>query len=202
MNEREAQVVTDMSLNVRTLVGFSLVLSLLAVGSIRGADAQAGHFRVALSALGDSGINGKSLLVAGRDRVIAEIDAENLTPKNAYTVWFIYIDNPANCQTPDCSDASPVGNDPLVVFGRMDSLVADKTGSAHFSGNLRGFRLSKGSLVQLLVFGHGMASETDNRYRARQLLTPQDPGLGDAMGAPIDGPVGQGVAIAVFNVQE
>ena len=43
-------------------------------------------------------------------------------------------------------------------------------------------------------------SETDNRYRARQLLTPQDPSLGDAMGAPIDGPVGQPVAIAVFNI--
>jgi hypothetical protein len=132
--------------------------------------------------------------------VIAQINAENLTPKDAYTVWFVYIDKPANCQTPDCSDASPVGNNPLMVFGRMDSLVADKTGRAHFWGDLRAFRLSKGSLVWLLVFGHGMASETDNRYRARQLLTPQDPSLGDAMGAPIDGPVGQGVAIGVFNI--
>jgi hypothetical protein len=48
------------------------------------------------------------------------------------------------------------------------------------------------------MFEHGSASTSDNRFLARQLLTPQLPVLGPpGLGAPADGNVGHPVALAV-----
>jgi hypothetical protein len=48
------------------------------------------------------------------------------------------------------------------------------------------------------MLGHG-AAQTDNRLRARQLLTPQMPKLGSpAAGDWVDGEAGSPVAYAIF----
>jgi hypothetical protein len=83
----------------------------------------------------------------------------------------------------------------------MDGAIAGASGRLHFTGNFRDLRFSHGSMVWIIMFEHGPASTTDNRFLARQLLTPQLPVLGaPGLGAPADGNVGHGVALAVFNI--
>jgi hypothetical protein len=135
--------------------------------------------------------------------------AKKLTPGDAYTTWFAYIDDPKECGnypmgTPGvCADPDAVlpADSPTVVFGRMDGAIADASGRLHFTGDFHDLRFSHGSTVWILLFEHGSASTTDNRFLARQLLTPQLPPLGaPGLGTLADGPVGHGVALAVFNI--
>jgi len=149
-----------------------------------------------------SGIAGKATVCAGDDGVAVRVNVEHLTPGFAYTVWFVYFDQPSACQTPNnCQPIDTLGTNPIGVFGRFDSVVADESGEADFSNALRDFRLSSGSHVHMAIFTHGLASENDNRFRARQLLTPQRPPLGaPGLGAPADGIVGQLAAAAIFVV--
>src|SRR5438093_6223182 len=81
----------------------------------------------------------------------------------------------------------------------MDSPVVAWSGHVRFSGNIPG--ICPGSQVQIILIGHGPAS-TNTLSRARQLLTPQDPGLGSALGAPIAGPAGVGKGISVFTAPQ
>jgi hypothetical protein len=144
-------------------------------------------------------IGGTARLCAGGAGVRADLSAEQLTGGEAYTIWFVYFDNPAACAAQPCAGADALGDDPVAVFSRMDGVVADGAGAARFAGTVRDLRLSKGSVVWLLMFGHGPANAEDNRARARQLLTPQSPMLGaPAAGAAADGEIGKGVARAVF----
>jgi hypothetical protein len=157
----------------------------------------------------DSAIQGSAELCIDEDLVHATMRTENLTPGDAYTIWFAYIDDPTKCgnykggKPGVCQDEDfflPAEN-PAGVFGRMDGTIAGKSGRARFTGSFRDLRFSHGAVVLLLMFGHGPASSTDNRYLARQLLTPQLPVLGaPGLGATIDGAPGHGVAVAAFNV--
>lgn len=149
-------------------------------------------------------ISGHGTLVVNKEGVDAIIRAENLIPGVAYTAWFIYFDNPALCMVPgQCGpgDAKLPEDNPVGVFGRMDSAVAGTNGQLTFKGMLRDFRVSAGSAVYVELFVHGPASTMDNRALARQLLTPEAP----VLGAP-----GLGVgttqrafpaAIAMFSIQ-
>lgn len=156
---------------------------------------------------GNSGATGHAALCVNDDGLKAKMKVTNLVPGNAYTVWFIYFDNPAACAVSGCSPAdltTPIPDAghptlaPAGVFGRMDSAVADEDGEARFSAKLQDFKVSKGSLIWLFVFNHGLAS-TDNQERARQLLTPETPGLG-APGLGLLLRKGFGAGVAVFNI--
>ena len=133
--------------------------------------------------------------------VRTHINAQNLTPGNPYTVWFVYFDNPMNCLNPGhCTPAdttTPLA-DPEGVLGRYDSLIATSS-RATFSGHV-GVVPSSGSVITMAIFGHGSLS-ADGHIRARQLLTPQDPSLGaPGLGTSSDGTEGGPVAHAVFVI--
>ena len=156
-----------------------------------------------------SGITGSADLCIDRNHATVSEWAENLLPGHAYTTWFAYIDDPAQCGhyvggTPGvCADPDAVlpAASPIVVFGRMDGAIAGASGRLHMTGSFRDLRFSHGSTVWIIMFEHGLASATDNRFLARQLLTPQFPVLGaPGLGAPADGNVGHGVALAPFNI--
>ncbi|MEO1245623.1 MAG: hypothetical protein AAFX56_08045 [Pseudomonadota bacterium] len=149
-------------------------------------------------------LSGRGKVCASKHGVLSHMRVRGLTPGNAYTVWWVYIDNPDSCAgirlTPENSEvpfAEPSGYagrcgladfftpneagdglDPLAVFGRMDSAVAENARRTWFVGDLRGLTPSPGSQVWMLVFGHGPADVGDGRQLARQLLTPEDPGTG------------------------
>jgi hypothetical protein len=132
----------------------------------------------------------------------AIIRAENLIPGAAYTAWFIYFNNTSQCLTPlECGppDLTMPATNPTGVFGRMDSAVAGTNGQLTFKGTLRDFHVSAGSAVHIALFAHGPASTTDNRERARQLLTPEAPGLG-APGLGVGVQKGFLVGAVIFDI--
>jgi hypothetical protein len=161
------------------------------------------------SVAGPSSITGSAELCLDRNHATVSEWAENAISGHAYTTWFAYIDDPAQCGhypggTPGvCSDPDAVlpANSPTVVFGRMDGVIAGSSGRLHMTGAFRDLRFSHGSIVWIIMFEHGPASANDNRFLARQLLTPQLPPLGPpGLGAPADRNVGHPVALAVFKI--
>lgn len=150
-----------------------------------------------------SGITGNASLCVDEESLSTTLRTRNLVPGTAYTVWFAYFDNPANCIVagqcggPDLVTpaASPTG-----VFGRMDDAIAGSNGRLTFRGNFRGFRAAPGSTIILFLFTHGSADPTDLRERARQLLTPETPGLG-APGLGVGVRKGFGIASATFQIE-
>lgn len=165
--------------------------------------------QASVQALGGSGIQGAAQICVEGNNTTVNMITQGLVAANAYTIWFVYFDNPSLCGSYAggtqgvCTgtDAIYPPNSPVGVFGRMDGTIAEASGSARLTGRFQGLQFSHGSIIWLLMFGHGAASTTDNRFLARQLLTPQKPVLGPpGLGAPDDGAVGSGVALAKFNV--
>lgn len=158
-------------------------------------------------------IQGDAFLCSDAEGVRARLHVKGLQPKHAYTIWFFYWDDPADCIKPgECAleDLTPPGQcagpldlrgfNPLGVLGRLDSAVAPRNGKMTFAGRVRGLHLSNGSQVWLFIAAHGEAHVSDNRARARQLLTPEDPLIGaPLLGNCVDQPSVPG-AIAVFNI--
>jgi len=154
-----------------------------------------------LVTLNNSGVTGNAKMCVNASGVHTRITAQNLTPGNPYTVWFVYFDAPQNCLNPGhCTPAdttTPLA-DPEGVLGRYDSIVAAGSRGT-FSGHV-GLIPSSGSEIHLPIFAHGSLS-SDGHIRARQLLTPQDPSLGaPGLGTSSDGTKGGPVAVAVFKV--
>jgi len=164
-------------------------------------------------ALGDTPIQGDAFLCSDATGVRARVHAQGLEHGDAYTIWFFYIDDPSQCATPgQCApgDAAPPGQcegpldlrgfNPVEVVGRLDSAVAPRS-KVNFAGRVRGLRLSSGSQVWLFIAAHGKAETSDNRARARQLLTPEDPALGaPQLGNCVDGVGPMSAALAIFNI--
>ena len=154
------------------------------------------------------GIGGQALLCQTPGGMKGHVKANGLQPGEAYTVWWIYIDDPSQC-IPD--DQAPPGQecdysfffndgDPLAVIGRFDSGVAPESGKLHFKDGLSNLVASSGSMVWLFIMAHGEAAQ-DGRALARQLLTPEDP----IFGAPhmgIDGGFVAVPAASSFHVVE
>ena len=165
------------------------------------AQPQANCLDTPLMTMADSGVTGSARLCMSDAGVHAQVATSNLAAANAYTAWFVYFDQPSSCKTQPCMPPDATGDDPAGVLGRMDALVADGSGAGAFSGDFHGLRLSSGSQVHLPIFGHGPVSTDDNRARARQLLTPEDPTLGaPGLGVPAAHPHAGPVAVAIFEV--
>jgi hypothetical protein len=170
-------------------------------GAAAPAAAQTGCLDEPLLEMGNSGVAGTAQLCLSDAGVRAQVDTRNLAPGDAYTAWFVYFDQPTTCMGASCAPPDVVGDDPPGVLGRMDSLVADGMGVGDFSGRFRGLRVSSGAEVHLPIFGHGLADTDDNRARARQLLTPEEPVLGaPGLGVPAANHHGAAVAVARFQI--
>lgn len=155
-------------------------------------------------------VTGKSRLCVNRRGINASLRAKDLVPGDAYTVWWIYFDDPSQCDfdgdgVPNpgvCGPPDFGGEKPRAVLGRMDSGIAPKNGRRWFTDRLNGFRPSSGSQVWLVLQVHGPARLDDGDALARQLLTHEDLPLG---GAPhltntVDGQLGFPNALAVFVI--
>jgi hypothetical protein len=189
---------------VTILATCAAVAGAIAVVPIGGFAAPAGQspcMETALVTMADSGVQGQARLCTTDQGVRADIDASDLVAGNAYTVWFVYFDRPSQCATIPCQPPDTTGDNPPGVLGRLDSTVAGDTGEAHFGAEIRGFWPSTGSEVHIPMFTHGTANTEDNRARARQLLTPQVPGLGTpGLGITADGRQGFMHAVAMFDI--
>lgn len=149
-------------------------------------------------------VEGRAQLCVHSWGLRGNLDARNLVPDEAYTVWWVYIDDPASCAVAPgiCTPADFFGDNPLGVFGRMDSGIAPASGRVFFNDALRDMEPSPGSQVWLLLFTHGPADRDDGRRLSRQLLTPEDPVFGAPhLGNFVDGTLGFPAGLAVFEIQ-
>lgn len=166
-------------------------------------------------------VGGHAKLCVGRSGLTGYMRANHLTEHNAYTVWWVYIDD-AECppgggffgcvwtffgdEPTDffevdpllCGTAIPcIDEPPKAVFGRMDSGISKRWRSLRFANRLDDMRVNPGSQVWMLMFGHGPASD-DGLKLGRQLLTPEDPISGyPHLGVDFDG---YPVAVAIFEM--
>ncbi len=152
---------------------------------------------------GGNELSGKGSVCVTPFGLWSTLQVRGLTAGNAYTTWWVYIDDAASCANfplpapevvpfpeperfagpcglADFFTPDPSGEflNPLAVFGRMDSAIARNKRKTYFTGDLRDFKPSSGSQIWLFVFGHGPADQSDKRQLARQLLTPEDPDSG------------------------
>lgn len=145
-----------------------------------------------------AGIDGFTFLCFEPRGLQAQLQVEGLVPGYAYTVWWIYFDDPSLCETPnECGEVDFGGDDPLGVFGRFGSVVAARSGKAHINSRLTGMKPSSGSQIWIFMVGHGAADFSDGRHLARQLLTPEDPLAGAPHLGIVGGPAGTPVALTV-----
>jgi hypothetical protein len=195
-----------MSTPNRLLLAINVLALLILHPSLPVADDNSGcddgvALSTSLVTLNNSGITGNAKMCITASGVHTRITAQNLTPGNPYTVWFVIFDDPQKCLNPGhCTPAdttTPLA-DPEGVLGRYDSIVASGT-QGTFSGHV-GLIPSSGSEIHMPIFAHGSLS-SDGHIRARQLLTPQDPSLGaPGLGTSSDGTKGGPVAVAVFKI--
>src|SRR5689334_17425233 len=92
-----------------------------------------------------SSVSGHGTLVVNNEGADVVIRAENLTPGVAYTTWFLYFDNIAQCLVPhQCgnADLSAPASSPAGVLGRLDSAVSEDNGQLTFKDTLRDFHVS------------------------------------------------------------
>ena len=168
----------------------------------------------------ENNIGGSAKLCIDDSGLQGKMRVNNATEGNAYTVWWVYINDPVcpgggffGCvwtffgdEPSDFLEFSPelcgvaipcVDEEPLAVFGRMDSAVGKGSGKLRFSNKLNDMRVSSGSQVWMLMFGHGEAADGGTQL-ARQLLTPEDP----ASGFPHVGvnPFGYPAGVAIFEI--
>jgi hypothetical protein len=155
--------------------------------------------KVSILALANSGVQGRAELCVTSAGIQSRMEVEGLTVGHAYTVQLAYFDRSASCGTPVCEIDDTLGENPAGVLARMDGGVASD-GAAAFGGDFRDLHPALGSQIVLFLFENGPASSSDNRTRARQLLTPRSPKLGaPAAGAVADGEAGLPVGYAAFE---
>jgi hypothetical protein len=153
------------------------------------------------------GISGSANLCVNSGGLKAQFRVHGLEPGDAYTVWWVYFDEPSLCVDPgacgeiDLAPSAAGGGTPLGVFGRFASTVGSRNGNANLADSWEGMQPSSGSQIWLLMLSHGPADVADGRHLARQLLTPEDPMAGiPHLGNEVDGRGFTPVAITVHAV--
>jgi hypothetical protein len=181
------------------LVIVSLIVSATALGAFT--DAQAACRKEALAPAMET-VAGNAFLCPTKEGVTGEIRATGLIPGDAYTFWFVYIDNAAQCAADGMAKCVGINlpNDvPDAAFGRVADVIAPKNGKATIVGTVPGLQLSPGSQVMYLLKGHGPANPTDNLARSRQILTAEDPTVGSPGLGIVGGAVADFAGTATFN---
>jgi hypothetical protein len=94
----------------------------------------------------DSPANGKSILTRTDTMITSTVEAENLVPGNAHTIWFVVFNNPAACSDGVCGEddifTGPDLNEEGIVaaqigIGNATGNVAKADGTAEFGAVLR-----------------------------------------------------------------
>ena len=160
-----------------------------------------------ISILETQPVTGNSKLCVFKRGMTASLVGKDLVPGHAYTVWWVYFDDPSQCvggAAPGlCGPADFGGEKPLAVLGRMDSGIARNNGKRWFTNRLRDFSPRSGSQIWLVLQTHGPMRTDSTDALARQLLTHEDLALG---GTPhltntVDGQLGFPNALAIFAIE-
>jgi len=184
------------------------LIALVAVATFNLAQADAQCDNQKIIDLG-AGVHGSANLCINGNGLKAMFNVKSLVAGDAYTIWWVYFDDPSLCTgggdgvcgDPDFAPSEAGGGTPLAVFGRMGSVIAPRNGNAHINDNWSGMQPSSGAEIWLLMLSHGAANYADGRHLARQLLTPEDPLAGmPHLGNDVDGTGFTPVALTVHIV--
>lgn len=147
----------------------------------------------------------KARLVTTADGVWASLDTRELTPGNAYTLWFVVINDPEACENTPCkgSDVLELSDRTQSDVGYGDGLIAGPEGTGQFVtyrsvGDLpqawigNGLQRPQRAEIHLVVHDHGplidgMAQNMIATYRggcADDSLPDTDPATARADGKP------------------
>jgi hypothetical protein len=139
----------------------SLALGLLAAVAMGGTALAAGHLQgsttdtqglVHFSDFTPSG--SVSRLTRFADGVTAVVEAENLVPGHAYTLWWVVFNDPAGCSASPCQDEDIVNLDGSLNY---DGIIDAQIAMGHATGNVaRGDGTTEfgGTLLQYDNLGH------------------------------------------------
>jgi hypothetical protein len=92
------------------LAGLALsLMTLCTFSTAKAEECEGTTLTASLMTLNNSGVTGTAKLCISEGGVHTRITANNLTPGNPYTVWFVYFDDPSKCLTPGhCTSADTV----------------------------------------------------------------------------------------------
>lgn len=90
----------------------------------------------------------KASLLTTSEGVVASVETTGLTPGNAYTLWFVAINNPGACENKPCKGSDVLGNSAAVEsdVGYGDGVIAGPDGTATFTTHRR-----KGAIPQAWI---------------------------------------------------
>lgn len=119
----------------------SLIIAVaLAVMMIGGTAIAAGHLQPSTTNVEStswfadgSPAGGKSILTRTDTMVVATVEAANLVPGDAHTLWFVVFNEPANCSDGVCGEDDIFGPDGNL---NEDGIVAAQIGIGNASGNV------------------------------------------------------------------
>ena len=150
-------------------------------------------------ALGKSRVRSSAGLCRDEAGIYPWLELADPTTGHAYTVLFAYFDRAVSCRAVVCHLDDTLGQNPAGVLTRLDGGVASD-GATRFQGQIRDLQPAPDSQIVLFLFETGYASNSDNRLRARQLLTPRSPRLGaPGTGPQAEGEAGTPIAYAAFE---
>lgn len=110
----------------------------------------------------------EATLVMTKAGAFASVETKELVPGNAYTLWFVVINDPASCENSPCNADDVLKRTSMTKadVGYGDGLVAGPNGKGHFTafrplGALpqawlgTGFKDPWGAEIHLVVHDHG-----------------------------------------------
>ncbi|MBV7333332.1 hypothetical protein KFU94_34870 [Chloroflexi bacterium TSY] len=77
-----------------------------------------------------------SVLARTADGVTVSIDTVDLTPGEAYSIWWIVFNNPAACEGATCKGSELSNPETVGMVGYATGGIADENGVAHFGAHL------------------------------------------------------------------
>jgi hypothetical protein len=77
----------------------------------------------------------KATLMTTADGIFVSLDTSGLVPGNAYTLWFVAINNPQACKNVPCKGSDVLGNSDAVQsdVGFGDGIIAGQDGTGTFT---------------------------------------------------------------------
>ena len=77
-----------------------------------------------------------SMLTRNTEGVALVLDTTDLTPGDAYTVWWVLFNNPAACATAPCKGSDLSNPETVGMVGYATGGVVEASGQAHFEATL------------------------------------------------------------------
>jgi hypothetical protein len=141
----------------------------------------------------ESDADGKSILTRTDAMITSTVEGANLTPGNAYTVWFVVFNNPAACSDDECGEDdiftdTGLNEDQVMAaqigVGNATANIAKADGTAEFGAVLRSGPYA--DTGHQLLFPAGLEGDAllldDNTMGAEVHIIVQD--HGQARGGP------------------